>query len=109
MYETHPLANRKIGDVSVVQSYVALFSRLRFNAFVLQSGFNTGAFMVMASASASLMTELLHRPGTEFGLYFWLFPDGLLHRQFHRDADRQPRLDRDDGAGGLIAGASRPC
>ena len=48
---------------SVAQSYVALFSRLRFNAFVLQSGFNTGAFMVMASASASLMTELLHRPG----------------------------------------------
>ena len=32
------------------------------------SGFNTGAFMVMASAAASLMTELLHRPATEFGL-----------------------------------------
>ena len=55
-----------------------MFSRLRFNAFVLQTGFNTGAFMVMASASASLMTELLHRPATEFGLYFLLFPMGLF-------------------------------
>jgi DHA1 family bicyclomycin/chloramphenicol resistance-like MFS transporter len=82
MYETHPLANRKAGGVSVAQSYAALFSRLRFNAFVLQSGLNTGAFMVMASASASLMTELLHRPGTEFGLYFWLFPVGFFTGNF---------------------------
>jgi DHA1 family bicyclomycin/chloramphenicol resistance-like MFS transporter len=82
MYETHPLASRKAGAMGVVRSYVALFSRLRFNAFVLQSGFNTGAFMVMASASASLMTELLHRPATEFGLYFLLFPIGFFLGNF---------------------------
>jgi DHA1 family bicyclomycin/chloramphenicol resistance-like MFS transporter len=82
MYETHPLANRKVGDVSVARSYIALFSRLRFNAFVLTSGFNTGAFMVMASASASLMTELLHRPATEFGFYFLLFPIGFFTGNF---------------------------
>jgi DHA1 family bicyclomycin/chloramphenicol resistance-like MFS transporter len=76
--ETHPLANRDRGDESVVQGYIALFGRLRFNAFVFQSGLNTGAFMVMASASASLMTELLHRPATEFGLYFLLFPIGFF-------------------------------
>ncbi len=78
MYETHPVEKRtKAGDMSVARSYIALLSRLRFNAFVLTSGFNTGAFMVMASASASLMTELLHRPATEFGLYFLLFPSGF--------------------------------
>jgi DHA1 family bicyclomycin/chloramphenicol resistance-like MFS transporter len=82
MVETHPLANRKFGDVSVAGSYLALFRRLRFNAFVLTSGFNTGAFMVMASASASLMTELLHRPATEFGLYFLLFPIGFFTGNF---------------------------
>ena len=49
---------------------------------MLTSGFNTGAFMVMASASASLMTELLHRPGTEFDLYFWLFPAGFFTGNF---------------------------
>jgi DHA1 family bicyclomycin/chloramphenicol resistance-like MFS transporter len=82
MYETHPLASRKAATESVAQSYFALFSRLRFNACVLQSGMNTGAFMVMASASASLMTELMHRPGTEFGLYFWLFPAGFFTGNF---------------------------
>jgi DHA1 family bicyclomycin/chloramphenicol resistance-like MFS transporter len=82
MVETHPVANRNKSGESVVQSYVALFRRLRFNAFVLQSGFNTGAFMVMASAAASLMTELLHRPATEFGMYFLLFPVGFFTGNF---------------------------
>ena len=78
LYETHrpPIAPKATS--ASLQSYVALFRRPRFNAFVLQSGFITGAFMVMASASASLMTELLHRPATEFGLYFLLFPIGFF-------------------------------
>jgi len=82
MRETHPVANRSKTQESIVQSYVALFSRLRFNAFVFQTGFNTGAFMVMAVAAASLMTELLHRPATEFGLYFLLFPLGFFTGNF---------------------------
>jgi DHA1 family bicyclomycin/chloramphenicol resistance-like MFS transporter len=78
MAETHPPAKRNKSGESVAQSYIALFSRLRFNAFVFQSGFNTGAFIVMATASASLMVELLKRPATEFGLYFLLFPAGFF-------------------------------
>jgi DHA1 family bicyclomycin/chloramphenicol resistance-like MFS transporter len=62
----------------VIASYRALFGRLRFTAFVLQSGFSTGAFMTVASASSSLMTELLQRPATEFGLYFMIFPIGFF-------------------------------
>ena len=82
MRETHPVAKRSKTQESILQSYVALFSRLRFNAFVFQTGFNTGAFMVMAVAAASLMTELLHRPATEFGLYFLLFPMGFFTGNF---------------------------
>jgi DHA1 family bicyclomycin/chloramphenicol resistance-like MFS transporter len=82
LYETHPPAARTRSDVGVWQSYAALLRRPRFNAFVLQSGFTTGAFMVMASAAASLMTELLHRPATEFGLYFILFPVGFFTGNF---------------------------
>jgi DHA1 family bicyclomycin/chloramphenicol resistance-like MFS transporter len=78
MYETHPPEKRSKSGESIAQSYAVLFGRLRFNAFVLQSGFTTGAFMVMATAAASLMTELLHRPATEFGLYFLLFPIGFF-------------------------------
>ena len=80
--ETHPPANRSKNDKSLMLGYTALFRRLRFNALVLNTGFNTGAFMVMASASASLMTELLHRPATEFGLYFLLFPVGFFVGNF---------------------------
>ncbi len=82
LFETHPVASRTKSDASMVEGYVALFSRLRFNAFVLQSGFVTGSFMVMASAAASLMTELLHRPAAEFGLYFLLFPIGFFIGNF---------------------------
>ncbi len=83
LYETHPAEKRtRSDDLGVAQSYAALLRRPRFNAFVLQSGFSTGAFMVMASASASLMTELLNRPATEFGLYFILFPVGFFTGNF---------------------------
>jgi hypothetical protein len=51
---------------------------VRFTAFVLQTGFSTGAFITMATASSSLMKEVLNRPSTEFGLYFLLFPAGLF-------------------------------
>jgi DHA1 family bicyclomycin/chloramphenicol resistance-like MFS transporter len=63
---------------SILAEYVALLRRPVFTALVLQSGFNSGAFMTMASASATLMKELLHRPATEFGLYFLAFPIGFL-------------------------------
>jgi DHA1 family bicyclomycin/chloramphenicol resistance-like MFS transporter len=82
LFETLPAAHRARDDVGVLQSYRALFGRLRFNAFVLQSGFMTGAFMTMATAAASLMTELLHRPATEFGVYFLLFPIGFFTGNF---------------------------
>jgi DHA1 family bicyclomycin/chloramphenicol resistance-like MFS transporter len=78
VYETHPLANRATGAESAARGYAVLFSRLRFNAFVFVSGLMTAAFMVIASASASLMTELLHRPVTEFGFYFPMIPIGFF-------------------------------
>jgi MFS transporter, DHA1 family, multidrug resistance protein len=66
------------GGGGVLRSYMALLRQPVFLAFVLQSGFNTGSFMTMASASATLMKELLRRPSTEFGLYFLLFPVGFF-------------------------------
>ncbi|AMN38625.1 multidrug effflux MFS transporter [Rhodoplanes sp. Z2-YC6860] len=82
MRETHPPENRHKTQESFVQSYAALFRRPRFNAYVLQTGFNTGAFMVMAVAASTMMTELLRRPATEYGLYFLLFPMGFFAGNF---------------------------
>ncbi len=61
-----------------LRAYGALLRRPVFTAFVLQSGFATGAFMTMASAASTLMKELLQRSSTEFGLYFLLFPVGFF-------------------------------
>jgi DHA1 family bicyclomycin/chloramphenicol resistance-like MFS transporter len=77
IHETRPPVLSGSAD-GVIESYGALFGRLRFTAFVLQSGFSTGAFMTVASASSSLMTELLQRPAAEFGLYFMVFPIGFF-------------------------------
>ncbi len=75
--ETRPTAaaGRRVG---LLRGYQTLFGNARFNAFVLQTGLCTGMFMTMASASSSLMKELLHRPSAEFGLYFLLFPAGYF-------------------------------
>lgn len=78
IYETRPVDSGKGAGMGLVRSYVALFSHLRFSAFVLQNGFISGAFMAIASASSALMSEFLHRPSTEFGFYFMLFPVGYF-------------------------------
>ncbi len=62
----------------MLRSFVQLFAHPRFAAFVLQTGFSTGTFIVLATASATLMKEHLHRSSTEYGLWFILFPLGFF-------------------------------
>lgn len=50
----------------------------RFCALVIQTGCSTGAFLTLATASSIFMKELLHRPATEFGLYFAMVPVGFI-------------------------------
>jgi DHA1 family bicyclomycin/chloramphenicol resistance-like MFS transporter len=80
--ETRPDLPTGHSSQGFLRSYVALFSHARFAAFVLQSGLTTGSFMTVASASASLVPEYMHRPATEFGLYFLLFPTGFMIGNF---------------------------
>jgi DHA1 family bicyclomycin/chloramphenicol resistance-like MFS transporter len=82
VFESRP-PSRAIGTGgSVLQNYWALLRHPRFSAFVLQSGFCTGSFLVAATAASGLMKEMLHRPSAEFGVYFLLFPFGLLSGNF---------------------------
>ncbi len=67
---------------SIASDYRRLFSDLRFTAFVLQSGFCSGAFFTMAVASAFVMKEYLGRPASEYGLWFMLFPCGYWMGNF---------------------------
>jgi MFS transporter, DHA1 family, multidrug resistance protein len=82
VFESRPPASSRRAGRGVLRNYVALFSRLRFAAFVLQSGFCTATFLVTATAASSLMKETLHRPSSEFGLYFLLYPFGFLFGNF---------------------------
>jgi DHA1 family bicyclomycin/chloramphenicol resistance-like MFS transporter len=65
-----------------VRSYLELLTQIRFLAFVMQSGFSTGTFLVIATASSGFMKELLDRPSAEFGVYFLMFPVGFLCGSF---------------------------
>jgi DHA1 family bicyclomycin/chloramphenicol resistance-like MFS transporter len=82
IYETRPAPASDQSRPGVFGSYLELFAHPRFTAFVLQSGFSTGAFITVASAASMLMKEYLHRPATEFGLYFTVFPIGFFCGNF---------------------------
>jgi DHA1 family bicyclomycin/chloramphenicol resistance-like MFS transporter len=61
---------------SLFRGYARLLANVRFCGFVFQPAFGSGAFFAHAAAATFLMTELLHRPASEFGLYFVFFPVG---------------------------------
>jgi len=62
----------------MIASFVELLRQPRFCALVIHTGCSTGTFLIVATASVSLMRELLHRPATEFGLYFAMVPIGFV-------------------------------
>lgn len=64
--------------VSLAASFFQLLSKPRFCALIAQTACSTGTFMVLATASSMLMKETLHRPATEFGLYFAMVPLGFV-------------------------------
>ena len=78
LYETRPEDEIEPRPSGMVRNFAALFSRPRFVAFVLQTGFSSGTFFAMATAAPFLMKDYLGRSATEFGLYFLFFPIGYL-------------------------------
>jgi DHA1 family bicyclomycin/chloramphenicol resistance-like MFS transporter len=70
------------GSASALSNFLTLFKSARFTAFVMQTGFNTGSFMVTAAASSYLMKEMLGRSATEFGFWFLAFPFGFFAGNF---------------------------
>lgn len=78
MFETHTKRAAAGARFTPFNDYARLFGDLKFSAYVLQSGFSTGVFFTMASASSFLMIDYLGRPAAEFGLYFMCFPAGFL-------------------------------
>jgi MFS transporter, DHA1 family, multidrug resistance protein len=84
VFESRPplSGSSHLAGQSVLRDYAALFRHVTFAAFVLQSGFCTASFLVTATAASTFLKEMLHRPSTEFGLYFLAFPFGFLSGNF---------------------------
>jgi DHA1 family bicyclomycin/chloramphenicol resistance-like MFS transporter len=82
VFETRPPSPQNRVRGNVLRNYAELFRHVRFTAFVLQSGFSTATFLTTATAASSLLKDMLHRPSTEFGIYFLLFPFGFLAGNF---------------------------
>jgi MFS transporter, DHA1 family, multidrug resistance protein len=78
IFETRPQLSGAADETAITRGYFELFRNPSFVGYVLQSGFNTAAFMTTASAAATLMKELLARSATEFGFYFLVFPLGFF-------------------------------
>jgi DHA1 family bicyclomycin/chloramphenicol resistance-like MFS transporter len=78
IFETRPQLSGAPHEPGIARGYLELFRNPPFVGYVLQTGFNTAAFMTTASADATLMKELLARSATEFGFYFLVFPFGFF-------------------------------
>lgn len=76
LHETKPHDERTTSASGVLRGFARLLRQPLFMSFVLQTGFSTGTFFGLASATTFLMTDYLHRPATEFGFYFLLFASG---------------------------------
>ena len=80
--ETRPAGGRIQNARAMLGAYRRLFRVPRFSFYVLHTGFVTGAFFAVAASSSFLMTEMLGRPASEYGLYFLFFPAGYLIGNF---------------------------
>jgi DHA1 family bicyclomycin/chloramphenicol resistance-like MFS transporter len=74
--------NKGRKGTSIFASWIELCKHARFSALVVHTGCSTGTFLVVATASSMLMKEVLHRPATEFGLYFAMVPAGFVTGTF---------------------------
>jgi DHA1 family bicyclomycin/chloramphenicol resistance-like MFS transporter len=66
------------GGGSMAAGFIELVRHPRFLALVIHTGCATAIFMTLATASSVFMKEVLHRPATEFGLYFGMLPLGYI-------------------------------
>jgi MFS transporter, DHA1 family, multidrug resistance protein len=68
----------EVDRAPITAGLLELVRHPRFCALVIHTGCSTGMFLTLATASSIFMKEVLHRPATEFGLYFAVMPIGFI-------------------------------
>jgi MFS transporter, DHA1 family, multidrug resistance protein len=81
-HETAPNIGEKTGGMVVLRSYVQLARTPKFLAYVLHCGFISASFFAYITAASFLMSEVLRRPATEYGLWFMLLPSSYMLGNF---------------------------
>ena len=76
--ETHRDLTPLPGPTALWAAYRALFGRRLFLGYALVVGWMTGAFFVFLASAAYIMSTTLHRPPSEYGLYFVLLSLGYM-------------------------------
>ena len=76
--ETHRELTPLPGPTALWAAYKALFGRRLFLGYSLVIGWMTGAFFVFLAGAAHAMSVTLHRPPSEYGLYFVLLSAGYM-------------------------------
>jgi len=80
--ETHHPAARTGAAAGMAASYGRLLRNLRFTAFAVQPGLNSGAFFALATTAAFLASENLGMGATDFGAWFVLLAAGFMSGNF---------------------------
>jgi DHA1 family bicyclomycin/chloramphenicol resistance-like MFS transporter len=74
-YETAPKRPDNAADrPRLREAYRRLARQPRFLGFTLHNGFSTASFFAYISTASFLMSDVLHRPAAEYGLYFLMMP-----------------------------------
>ncbi|PWC40695.1 multidrug effflux MFS transporter [Azospirillum sp. TSO22-1] len=76
--ETHRDLTPLPGPTALWQAYRALLGRRLFLGYSLVVGWMTGGFFVFLAGAAHAMSVTLHRPPSEYGLYFVLLSAGYM-------------------------------
>ena len=78
LQETNVAPTRHPRVASMLAGYGRLLANRRFMAYALQASFAMASFYGFISAAPYLMADVLHRPATEYGLWFIAMPGAFM-------------------------------
>lgn len=90
--ESHQTTTANMGLAGMFHGFGRLLRMPAFRAYAFQIAFSMSVFFSFMSAAPYVMTRVLHRPATEYGLYFMVMSLGFMLGSW-----ASPRLSRKIG------------
>jgi DHA1 family bicyclomycin/chloramphenicol resistance-like MFS transporter len=81
-HESHHAEDRMEAAAGMLRGFVQLLASPRFVVLALYPAFSSTIFFSFISGAPYVMVGLLHRPATEYGLYFMLVAGGFMLGNF---------------------------